>query len=90
MIGTREQSEAAILDRSCHRLVLLLAWFLTADVAGWIDRQRFPSPSDVLAAGTQIVTRGYAGGTLLTRASDVDKWFIALGEYLKSTGTLSS
>lgn len=86
---------------------MLLAWFLTADVAGWIDRQRFPSPSDVLAAGTQIVTRGYAGGTLLTRptfvldqqlklfersagASDVDKWFIALGEYLKSTGTLSS
>jgi taurine transport system permease protein len=49
-------------------LVLLLAWFVTTDVAGWIDRQRFPSPGDVLAAGSQIMTRGYAGGTLLTQA----------------------
>ena len=49
-------------------LVLLLAWYLATDVAGLIDRQRFPSPGDIWAAGTQIMTRGYAGGTLVPQA----------------------
>jgi NitT/TauT family transport system permease protein/taurine transport system permease protein len=40
---------------------------LATDVAGVIDRQRFPGPSDILAAGSQILTRGYAGATLLTQ-----------------------
>ena len=48
--------------------VLVLAWYLGTDIAGLLDRQRFPSPSDVLAAGSQIMSRGYAGGTLLTQA----------------------
>src|SRR5437588_1243865 len=49
-------------------LVLLLAWYLATDVAGLIDRQRFPSPGDIWTAGMQIVTRGYAGGTLVPQA----------------------
>ena len=49
-------------------LALLLTWYLVTDVAGLVDRQRFPGPSDVLAAGSQIATRGYAGATLLTQA----------------------
>ena len=49
-------------------LVLMLAWFLATDVAGLVNRQRVPSPSDVLAAAHQIVVQGYAGGTLLTQA----------------------
>src|SRR3984893_6382032 len=49
-------------------LALLLAWYLATDVAGLIDRQRFPSPGDILTAGAQIMTRGYAGGTLVPQA----------------------
>ena len=49
-------------------LVLLLSWYLATDFAGLIDRQRFPSPGDIVAAGSQIMSRGYAGGTLLTQA----------------------
>jgi len=49
-------------------LVLLLGWYLTTDVGGLIDRQRFPSPSDIVTAASQIVRQGYAGGTLLTQA----------------------
>jgi taurine transport system permease protein len=49
-------------------LVLLLAWYLATDVAGLLDRQRFPSPSDIATAGSQIITRGYAGGTLVRHA----------------------
>jgi len=41
---------------------------LATDLAGLIDRQRFPSPGDIMAAGSQIINRGYAGGTLLTQA----------------------
>jgi len=46
-------------------LVLLLAWYLATDVAGLIDRHRFASPSVVWTAAAQILTRGYAGGTLV-------------------------
>jgi hypothetical protein len=49
-------------------LALLLGWYLATDLTGLIDRQRFPSPSDIAAAGSQIMSRGYAGGTLLTQA----------------------
>jgi taurine transport system permease protein len=49
-------------------ITLLLGWYLATDVTGLIDRQRFPSPSDVAAAASQIMGRGYAGGTLLTQA----------------------
>jgi taurine transport system permease protein len=49
-------------------LVLLLAWYLGTDAAGVVDRQRFPSPTDIWAAGIQITTRGYAGGTLVLQA----------------------
>jgi taurine transport system permease protein len=49
-------------------ILLLLAWFVLTDVASLIDRKRFPSPTDIIAAGSQIITRGYAGGTLLTQA----------------------
>lgn len=49
-------------------LLLLLGWYLATDVAGVIDRRRFPSPADVVSAGSQILVRGYAGGTLFTHA----------------------
>jgi NitT/TauT family transport system permease protein/taurine transport system permease protein len=49
-------------------LLLLLAWYLATDVAGLIDRQRFPSLGDIWTAGAQIMTRGYAGGTLVPQA----------------------
>ena len=49
-------------------LVLVLGWYVATDLSGLIDQQRFPSPSDIVAAGSQIVSRGYAGGTLLTQA----------------------
>jgi taurine transport system permease protein len=49
-------------------LVLLLGWYIATDFAGLIDRQRFPSPADIEAAASQILLRGYAGGTLLTQA----------------------
>jgi taurine transport system permease protein len=49
-------------------LALLLAWYLATDVAGLVDRQRFPGPADIWAAGVQIATRGYAGGTLVLQA----------------------
>ena len=49
-------------------LVLLTAWYVLTDLTGALDRQRFPSPSDVVAAGRRILDQGYAGGTLLTQA----------------------
>src|ERR1700736_5586891 len=49
-------------------LALLLAWYLATDVAGLIDRQRFPGLGDIWTAGAQIMTRGYAGGTLVPQA----------------------
>jgi taurine transport system permease protein len=48
-------------------LVLFLIWYAATDLSGLIDRQRFPSPTDVLGAGSQIMNRGYAGATLLTQ-----------------------
>jgi NitT/TauT family transport system permease protein/taurine transport system permease protein len=48
--------------------VLLLGWYLATDLAGLVDRQRFPGPGDIAAAGSQIIVHGYAGGTLLTQA----------------------
>jgi taurine transport system permease protein len=47
---------------------LLLGWYLVSDLAGLIDRQRFPAPDDIVAAGSQILVRGYAGAPLLTQA----------------------
>ena len=50
-------------------LALILAWYLLTDVAGVLDRQRFPSPTDVLGAARQIALKGYAGGTLALQAA---------------------
>jgi len=48
-------------------IALLLSWYAATDLFGLIDRHRFPSPNDVLAASSQIMSRGYAGATLLTQ-----------------------
>jgi taurine transport system permease protein len=50
-------------------LALLLGWYVATDLAGLLEHQRFPSPSDIVTAGSQIILRGYAGGTLLTHAA---------------------
>jgi NitT/TauT family transport system permease protein/taurine transport system permease protein len=43
-------------------LVALAIWFGTSAL---IDTTRFPAPRDVYSAGLQLLTTGYAGGTLL-------------------------
>jgi taurine transport system permease protein len=49
-------------------LGLLLLWWLLTDVTGLADRQRVPSPNDVVDAASQLLFEGYAGGTLLIQA----------------------
>jgi taurine transport system permease protein len=47
---------------------LLTLWFLLTTVTGVLSSARFPTPSDFWASLTQIATRGYAGGQLLSHA----------------------
>src|SRR5688500_15820323 len=47
---------------------LLTLWFLLTTVTGVLSGARFPTPSDFWASLTQISTRGYAGGQLLSHA----------------------
>jgi ABC-type nitrate/sulfonate/bicarbonate transport system permease component len=49
-------------------LSLLLFWYLLTDVTGIADRQRVPSPIEIVEATRQILFEGYAGGTLLIQA----------------------
>jgi taurine transport system permease protein len=43
-------------------LIAMAIWFASSAL---IDTSRFPTPGDVYSAGVQILTTGYAGGTLL-------------------------
>lgn len=49
-------------------LALMLLWYVLTDVTGIVDRQRVPSPMDVLDTTNQILFEGYAGGTLFVQA----------------------
>ncbi|WP_245413600.1 ABC transporter permease [Mangrovicella endophytica] len=48
-------------------LVVLGLWALATGPLDLVGPARFPSPADFWQSGVQIVTRGYAGGTLLTQ-----------------------
>jgi taurine transport system permease protein len=65
--GIRHRPKARALIGLATVAVLFLSWYAATDLLGLIDRNRFPSPTDVLAAGSQIMSRGYAGATLLTQ-----------------------
>jgi NitT/TauT family transport system permease protein/taurine transport system permease protein len=62
-----ERVKARALVGVATVVLLFLSWYAATDLLGLVDRHRFPSPADVLAAGSQIMTRGYAGATLLTQ-----------------------
>jgi taurine transport system permease protein len=47
---------------------LLVLWFLLTTVTGLVSGGRFPSPGEFWLSLVQIMTRGYAGGQLLTHA----------------------
>jgi taurine transport system permease protein len=49
-------------------LALVLLWYLLTDVTGVADRQRVPSPTEIVESAEQILFEGYAGGTLLVQA----------------------
>jgi taurine transport system permease protein len=49
-------------------LALVLLWYLLTDVTGVADRQRVPSPTEIIESAGQILFEGYAGGTLLVQA----------------------
>lgn len=49
-------------------LALVLLWYLLTDVTGVADRQRVPSPTEIIDSAEQILFEGYAGGTLLVQA----------------------
>lgn len=49
-------------------LALVLLWYLLTDVTGVADRQRVPSPTEIINSAEQILFEGYAGGTLLVQA----------------------
>jgi taurine transport system permease protein len=49
-------------------LALVLLWYLLTDVTGVVDRQRVPSPTEIIDSAEQILFEGYAGGTLLVQA----------------------
>ena len=49
-------------------LALVLLWYLLTDVTGVADRQRVPSPTEIIDLAEQILFEGYAGGTLLVQA----------------------
>jgi taurine transport system permease protein len=49
-------------------MALLALWFLLTTLTGLVTGGRFPSPSEFWASLTQISTRGYAGGQLVSHA----------------------
>jgi NitT/TauT family transport system permease protein/taurine transport system permease protein len=57
-----------ILTGAFTLLALVLLWYVLTDATGIVDRQRVPSPMDVVAATNQILFQGYAGGTLVVQA----------------------
>jgi taurine transport system permease protein len=62
-------------------LVAVAIWFGSSAL---IDTTRFPTPHDVYSAGLQILTTGYAGGTLLMHATQSMK--LALLGFLCGVG----
>jgi taurine transport system permease protein len=49
-------------------MALLVLWFLLTTLTGLVTGARFPSPAEFWLSLTQISTRGYAGGQLLSHA----------------------
>ncbi len=45
-----------------------LLWWMATSGFGLINKLRLPSPQDIYVAGHQLVTTGYAGGTLWVQA----------------------
>jgi taurine transport system permease protein len=48
--------------------VVLLLWFILTTLTGLVSAARFPSPADFWLSLKQVMTKGYAGGQLLTHA----------------------
>jgi taurine transport system permease protein len=49
-------------------MALLVLWFLLTTLTGLVTGARFPSPDEFWLSLTQISTRGYAGGQLVSHA----------------------
>ena len=49
-------------------MALLVLWFLLTTLTGLVTGARFPSPAEFWLSLTQISTRGYAGGQLVSHA----------------------
>jgi NitT/TauT family transport system permease protein/taurine transport system permease protein len=61
---TRSAKGGRVLAGASAAVVLLAAWFLCTSVWGLVHPARFPSPAETWEAALQILTTGYAGGTL--------------------------
>lgn len=59
-------------------LVVLALWLLLTTVSGAIDPNRFPSPAQFAAAFSQMMTAGYAGGTLVEHLAH-SLWLVITG-----------
>ncbi len=49
-------------------MAVLVLWWLVTSGLGLVNSLRLPSPADVFDAAKQIMTKGYAGGTLWVQA----------------------
>ncbi|MGL4634471.1 MAG: ABC transporter permease [Beijerinckiaceae bacterium] len=47
---------------------LLVLWFIVTKLTGLVSPARFPSPAEFWLSLTQVMTKGYAGGQLITHA----------------------
>ena len=70
-------SRATFIGLATIATVLLL-WYALTSATGIIDQNRFPSPAQFIAALQQIISTGYAGGTLVEQTLQ-SLWLVTTG-----------